>query len=155
MESSNTGTVILRLGSSRRAVAALMQRRGLVAGSSRSDLNRDIQQLLLDNIAQLPLQSLPRADSSIGVAMGVFSACTSTIFGVVAFLRLGFLVGQAGWWFSLLVVFASFILCILTTLSLCALISDGGDAPASEDNTFYNIPGGACLPRAQGVGMRL
>ena len=63
----------------------------------------------------------------LGTFLGVFVPCTSTIFGVVVFLRLGFVVGQAGVWATLVIIFGCFVLCLLTTLSLCALISDGGD----------------------------
>ena len=47
--------------------------------------------------------------------------------GVVVFLRLGFVVGQAGLYCALLLVLASYAICLLTTLSLCALIADGDD----------------------------
>ena len=135
---------MLRLGRSRRAVAALTQRRGPVP--SRSGLLRngrgsgDVQQLLLQNFTHL--NSPPSVDGKYGAAFGVFVPCTSTLFGLIVFLRLGFVVGQAGWWCSLLVIFAAFVLCLLTCLSLCALISDSGDAPPSaEGASIANEPG--------------
>ena len=63
----------------------------------------------------------------LGTVLGVFVPCTCTIFGVVVFLRLGFVVGQAGLYCALLIVLASYAICLLTTLSLCALIADGDD----------------------------
>ena len=63
----------------------------------------------------------------LGTFLGVFVPCTCTIFGVVVFLRLGFVVGQAGLYCALLLVLASYAICLLTTLSLCALIADGDD----------------------------
>ena len=45
----------------------------------------------------------------------------------MVFLRLGFVVGQAGLYCALLIVLASYAICLLTTLSLCALIADGDD----------------------------
>ena len=63
----------------------------------------------------------------LGTFLGVFVPCTCTIFGVVVFLRLGFVVGQAGLYCALLIVLASYAICLLTTLSLCALIADGDD----------------------------
>ena len=63
----------------------------------------------------------------LGTFLGVIVPCTSTLFGVVVFLRLSFVVGQAGVWCTLLIVIACFVLALLTTLSLCALISDGTD----------------------------
>ena len=69
--------------------------------------------------------------NGLGTFLGVFVPCTCTIFGVVVFLRLGFVVGQAGVWLALLLVFVAFVLCLLTTLSLCALISAAGDEMAA------------------------
>lgn len=66
-----------------------------------------------------------------GTFMGVFVPCTCTIFGVVVFLRLGVVVGQAGIWCTLLVLLFAFGLTLLTTLSICALISDGTDIASS------------------------
>ena len=77
-------------------------------------------------------------------ALGAFAPGTSTILGVVVFLRLGFVVGQAGVWASLAIVAGSFVLCLLTTLSLCALISDGGDHVTIE-------PGGPRATKDPGV----
>ena len=47
----------------------------------------------------------------------------------------------------MLVTLAAFILCLITTLSLCALISDGGDAPptATMGSAAANDPGGDSL----------
>ena len=72
------------------------------------------------------MEALLPAPRQLGTFLGVFVPCTCTIFGVVVFLRLGFVVGQAGIWATLVIILASFGLCFLTTLSLCALISDGG-----------------------------
>ena len=68
------------------------------------------------------------APATLGTFLGVFVPCTCTIFGVVVFLRLGFVVGQAGVWATLAIIGGAFVLCLLTTLSLCSLISDGGAA---------------------------
>ena len=69
---------------------------------------------------------------SLGTFLGVFVPTTCTVFGVVVFLRLGFVVGQAGIWMTLSIVAGSFMLCLLTTLSLCALISDGDSSSGSD-----------------------
>ena len=76
--------------------------------------------------ASLNFVRLPDERQTLGTFLGVFVPCTSTIFGVVVFLRLGFIVGQVGVWIALGIIAGCFLLCLLTTCSLCALISDGG-----------------------------
>jgi amino acid transporter len=61
----------------------------------------------------------------LGTFMGVFLPCICTIFGVVVYLRLGFLVGQAGVLGALLLLGAAFLIAFLTILSLSALVSNG------------------------------
>lgn len=80
----------------------------------------------------------------LGTFLGVFVPCASTIFGVVVFLRLGFVVGQAGVWMTLLIIVGCFVLCLLTTLSLCALISES-DAVATLSH--IRDPGVYCALR--------
>ena len=88
----------------------------------------------------------------LGTFRGVFVPCTSTIFGVVVFLRLGLVVGQAGAWCTLVIIAAAFAICLLTTLSLCALISDGTDdaQPAATARTSRDPGVYAALRRAVG-----
>ena len=48
----------------------------------------------------------PRENSSarFGTFGGVFTPCTLTILGVIMFLRFGYVVGQAGVWYALVIV---------------------------------------------------
>ena len=75
------------------------------------------------------LSSQSGSHRGLGTFLGVFVPCTATTFGVVVFMRLGFVVGYAGVWLALLFVFGAFLLCLLTTLSLCALISSTDGCP--------------------------
>jgi amino acid transporter len=67
-----------------------------------------------------------------GTFGGVFTPCVLTILGVIMFLRFGFVVGQAGVWAALLIVLASKVITLLTTLSLSAIATntrvEGGGA---------------------------
>ena len=63
--------------------------------------------------------------SQLDTFMGVFLPCICTIFGVVIYLRMGFLVGQAGLFGSFLILGAAFTISLLTVLSLSALVSSG------------------------------
>ncbi len=67
-----------------------------------------------------------------GTFAGVFTPCVLTILGVIMFLRFGFVVGQAGVWAALLIVLASKLITVLTSLSLSAIATntrvEGGGA---------------------------
>lgn len=71
-------------------------------------------------------RSSTTTDERIGTFLGVFVPCTCTIFGVVVFLLLGLVVGEAGLQLTLVVIGASFILSLLTVIAMCALIADAG-----------------------------
>jgi amino acid transporter len=62
----------------------------------------------------------------LGTFLGVFVPCTCTIFGVVVFLLLSFVVGEAGLRLTLIIIGASFLLSLLTVIAMCALIADAG-----------------------------
>ena len=70
--------------------------------------------------------------NSFGTFGGVFTPCVLTILGVIMFLRFGSVVGQAGLWAALLIVLASKVITLLTTLSLSAIATntkvEGGGA---------------------------
>ena len=66
-----------------------------------------------------------RRERKLGTFMGVFLPCICTIFGVIIYLRLGFLVGQAGVLGAFELLAAAFIVAFVTILSLSALVSNG------------------------------
>eukprot|EP00937_MAST-01D_sp_MAST-1D-sp2_P003304 g3304.t1 len=66
-----------------------------------------------------------RAGQRMNTFFGVFVPCMSSIFGVVCFLRLSSIVGHGGFWGAFLIIAAGFVVCFLTLLSLCALITHG------------------------------
>ena len=55
---------------------------------------------------------------------GVFTPCTLTILGVIMFLRFGYVVGQAGIIYALLIIAVSKLITVLTTLSLSAIATN-------------------------------
>ena len=79
------------------------------------------------SLVDVLLQSLPggHGNEKLDTFFGVFLPCICTIFGVVVYLRMGFLVGQAGLFGSFLVLGAAFFIALLTVLSLSALVSSG------------------------------
>lgn len=55
---------------------------------------------------------------------GVFTPCTLTILGVIMFLRFGYVVGQAGIIYALVIIAVSKLITLLTTLSLSAIATN-------------------------------
>ena len=55
---------------------------------------------------------------------GVFTPCTLTILGVIMFLRLGYVVGQAGILYALIIIAMAKLITLLTTLSLSAIATN-------------------------------
>jgi len=55
---------------------------------------------------------------------GVFTPCTLTILGVIMFLRFGYVVGQAGVFYAVVIIAASTLITLLTTLSLSAIATN-------------------------------
>jgi amino acid transporter len=72
------------------------------------------------------------ASGGFGTFGGVFTPCTLTILGVIMFLRLGYVVGNAGLFWALGILAAAKIITTLTTLSLSAIATnqkvEGGGA---------------------------
>ena len=61
----------------------------------------------------------------LGWIQGVLIPCLLNIWGVMLFLRLSWVVAQAGIWQTLLIIGLSAIVCIITTLSLSAISTNG------------------------------
>lgn len=86
---------------------------------------------------KLPVRSTGRshsgaARSGFGAFGGVFTPCTLTILGVIMFLRLGYVVGNAGLINALIILAVAKMITVLTTLSLSAIATntrvEGGGA---------------------------
>jgi amino acid transporter len=81
--------------------------------------------------AKLP--DIPRpADTKLGTFAGVFTPSILTILGIILFLRLGFVVGEAGLARALVIIALANTISILTSLSLSAIatnlrVKGGGD----------------------------
>ena len=79
-------------------------------------------------------RSVPQNSQSKGFGAfgGVFTPCTLTILGVIMFLRFGYVVGNTGLIYALLILLAAKAITVLTTLSLSAIATntkiEGGGA---------------------------
>ena len=67
-------------------------------------------------------QAAPR---KLGWVEGVLIPCLLNIWGVIMFMRLGWVAGQAGIWYGLLVIVAANAVTLVTALSLCAIATNG------------------------------
>ena len=86
----------------------------------------------------------------LGLYTGVFFPCLQIMFGVVLFLRLPFITGQAGVGYSLLIAGLAFSTALMTVLSLSAIVSNG---KISAGGTYYMIARslGPALGAATGI----
>lgn len=78
------------------------------------------------------IRGVQRAQGTLGTFAGVFTPSVLTILGIILFLRLGFVVGNAGLGRALLVVALANAISVLTTFSLSAIatnlkVKGGGD----------------------------
>ena len=71
---------------------------------------------------KIPKDSRP--PSKFGTFGGVFTPCTLTILGVIMFLRLGHVVGQAGVLQAVGIILAANAITFLTALSLSAIATN-------------------------------
>ena len=152
-DGAESGSVVLRLSTGRKGVVSALRRTldsrsrmpaltgSFLATASNAGLGDTLLLHEYRHSASLRAEGVP---NGLGTFMGVFVPCTCSIFGVVVFLRLGFVVGQAGVWCTLLFIAGAFLICALTVLSLCTLIGDGGDAAPL-------VPGGEAATRDPGV----
>eukprot|EP00941_MAST-03F_sp_MAST-3F-sp1_P003063 g3063.t1 len=83
------------------------------------DENEDPRKLLN------PFEGAKKEGVKFGTWDGVFVTCMLNIFGVIMFLRTGFVVGQAGIMFSILIVLLSAVITTITTLSMSAIATNG------------------------------
>ncbi|XP_054612475.1 solute carrier family 12 member 9-like isoform X2 [Dunckerocampus dactyliophorus] len=62
---------------------------------------------------------------TLGVFFGVVIPTLLSMFSVVVFLRIGFVVGQAGFYQSICMFFVAYIIITMTVLSVCAISTNG------------------------------
>jgi hypothetical protein len=68
---------------------------------------------------------LPEESSKLGVVSGVFVPCVLSIWGIILFLRFGFIIGQTGVIGTLGMFIVGYFINIFTTLSLSAISTNG------------------------------
>lgn len=66
-----------------------------------------------------------KKSSKLGVFSGVFVPCVLSIWGIILFLRFGFIIGQAGVMGTMAMFIVGYAINIFTTLSLSAISTNG------------------------------
>lgn len=72
-----------------------------------------------------PGRSKDRAPQKLGVLFGVVIPTLLSMFSVVVFLRIGFVVGQAGLYHSIAMFLVAYFIITMTVLSICAISTNG------------------------------
>lgn len=98
-------------------------------GSVAAETHRstDAQDSLIKNDAPRP-GAMPRpvgGKAKLGTFSGVFVPTSLNVLSILMFLRFGFILGQAGFLGILCMLFTSYVINLLTTLSLSAIASNG------------------------------
>jgi len=70
-------------------------------------------------------QSTKNAQRTLNTFFGVIVPCCLSMFSVVLFLRMGFIIGQAGLLQALLMLLVAFTIIALTVTSVCAISTNG------------------------------
>ena len=84
----------------------------------RKDTNESVNSIDLDHQHQRP-------PPKFGTFDGVLGRCLLCMWGVIMFLRTGWIVGNAGIWQTTLILLLSALVTLLTTLSLSAICTNG------------------------------
>jgi len=79
---------------------------------------------------------LEKTTKKFGTWDGVFASCLLNIFGVIMFLRLPWVVGQAGIPLTIVIICLSGVVVILTTLSMSAIATNG---QVEEGGAYFMI----------------
>ncbi|XP_051943632.1 solute carrier family 12 member 9-like isoform X1 [Hippocampus zosterae] len=66
-----------------------------------------------------------KSDRKLGVVFGVVIPTLLSMFSVVVFLRIGFIVGQAGLYQTFTMFFVAYIIITMTVFSICAISTNG------------------------------
>ena len=93
-----------------------------------------------DSKPDSPADSIPKGKSDfekqLGTLMGVYIPCFTNIVGVIVFVRLPWIVGEAGIGQALLIGLMSMACTFLTALSVCAIATNGR---VSAGGPYYMI----------------
>ena len=91
---------------------------------------------LIDDERPLTLNMPTVTTKKLGMISGVTIPCILSMFSIVLFLRVGYLVGYVGIVPGLLILGASYFIVMMTVLSLCALCTNG---TISSGGAYYMI----------------
>ena len=97
-------------------------------------------------------------DGKFGTFSGVFTPSVLTILGVIMYLRLPWVVGNAGLYVGLGVILAAHVVSIATGLSVSSIATDkkvGGGGPYYIISRSFGLPIGGAIGMALFLGLWL
>ena len=85
--------------------------------------------------------SKPHVGIKLGWIQGVLIPCLLNIWGVMLFLRLSWVVAQAGIFHTSIIIGVSALVCVITTLSLSAISTNGEvQGGVCQTRPYFNFP---------------
>ena len=87
--------------------------------------SRPLLGLRVINPASPPPPNPSPGPAGLGTTLGVFVPCLVQIFGLTVFVRLPFILGQAGFVLAVALYLVALCVALLTLCSLCALVTNG------------------------------
>lgn len=78
-----------------------------------------------DYAEKLEIENIEQKLNGFGWIRGVLIRCVLCIFGATLFLRMSWIAGQAGILYGILIVLLSFIVVMITSISMSAIATNG------------------------------
>ncbi|XP_017853957.2 solute carrier family 12 member 9 isoform X1 [Drosophila busckii] len=122
----NTDQETAPIAAPRNGAAANMFRSfGSLFGAGGADTTRPVTPQSGDGYVEFGMQDPERNGRTLGTFAGVFSPVALSMFSALVFIRVGFIVGNAGLYVTLLQFLIAYAILLFTVASVCAISTNG------------------------------